>query len=283
MTTGVVSGLGRNLPFATAYDEQNYEDFIQTDASINPGNSGGALIDLKGNLIGINTAIISASGTSSGIGFAIPSKMASSIVNQLIEHGNIQRGIFGVDIRPVTPEIAAVYELPTNQGALVATVLPGSSAERAGVQVEDVIVAVNSEEIEDASELRNVLGLQRIGDEFDLTVLRDGRRKTIRTSIVSDRASQQVVPVERSPLHGVTLSDIPSTHTYYRRNSGLLVTEIDTDSKAYYSGLRVNDLIKSINRKSVENLKEVDDDLLNQSPLFLHILRGRGQFLIVLQ
>ena len=146
VTTGIVSGLGRNLP---SYGQrQNLEDFIQTDASINPGNSGGALIDLDGNFVGINTAILSASGTSSGIGFAIPSNMAKSIIDQLLEYGNIKRGLFGVEVRSVTPNMVDLYELPSREGALVTRVFSGSSAEQAGIQVEDVIVSVNSEEIE---------------------------------------------------------------------------------------------------------------------------------------
>ena len=283
VTTGVVSGLGRNLPFISTSDRQNYEDFIQTDASINPGNSGGALIDLNGNLVGINTAIVSASGTSSGIGFAVPSNMATSIIDQLLEHGNIQRGIFGVDVLTVTPDVAELYELPTRKGALVRGVVSGSSAESAGIQVEDVIVAVDTEDIEDASDLQNVIGLQRIGNEFDLTLVRDGRRKTIRTSIEPIDVGPRVSPNNQSPLHGVTLTDIPPTHNSFRRNSGLLVFEIETDSLAYAEGLRSGDVIRAINRQGLRNLKSIDEQMLNQSPLFLLVLRGRAQFIVALQ
>ena len=281
VTTGIVSGLGRNLP---SYGQrQNLEDFIQTDASINPGNSGGALIDLNGNFVGINTAILSASGTSSGVGFAIPSNMAKSIIDQLLEHGNIQRGLFGVEIESVTRDVADLYELQTRKGALVTMVVPGSSAERAGIQVEDVIVSVNSEDIEDGSDLQNELGLQRIGDEFELTLVRDGRQQTIQTSIAAIDSGLRVTPADTSPLHGVTLSDIPSTHLLFRQVSGLMVFEIDVNSQAYTAGLRSDDIILRINRRPVSDLENTDERLLNQNPLFLHVLRGRSQFLIVLQ
>lgn len=281
VTTGIVSGLGRNLP---SYGQrQNLEDFIQTDASINPGNSGGALIDLNGNFVGINTAILSASGTSSGVGFAIPSNMAKSIIDQLLEHGNIQRGLFGVEIESVTPDVADLYELPTRKGALVTMVVPGSSAERAGIQVEDVIVSVNSEDIEDGSDLQNELGLQRIGDEFELTLVRDGRQQTIQTSIAAIDTGLRVAPADTSPLHGVTLSDIPSTHQRFRQVSGLMVFEIDVNSQAYAAGLRSDDIILRINRRPLSDLENTEERILNQNPLFLHVLRGRSQFLIVLQ
>ena len=281
VTTGIVSGLGRNLPpYGLSH---SLEDFIQTDASINPGNSGGALIDLDGNFVGINTAILSASGTSSGIGFAIPSNMAKSIINQLLEYGNIKRGLFGVQVRSVTPSMVDLYELPTREGALVTRVFPGSSAEQAGIQVEDVIVSVNSEEIEDASDLQNKLGLQRLGDEFELTLVRDGREKTFRTSIAAVDTGLRVMPEDTSPLHGVTLSDIPSTNRLYRQVTGLMVFEIDVNSQAYTAGLRSDDIILRINRRPVSDLENTDERLLNQNPLFLHVLRDRAQFIIVLQ
>ena len=276
-----MSGLGRNLP--STGQSQNFDDFIQTDASINPGNSGGPLIDLQGNLMGINTAILSASGTSSGIGFAIPSNMATSIIDQLLEYGDIQRGVFGVYMRPLTPEIVELYELPTRKGALVQEVITGSSAESAGIQVEDVIVAVNSEDIDDIRDLQTVLALQRIGDEFDLTILRDGRRKTIRTAIQPIDPGSTIAPLNISPLHGVTLTDIPTNLSWYYRNTGLFVFEIDTDSKAYAAGLREDDVILRINRRAVPDIKSTDEFILNQNPLVLHVARGQTQFLIVLQ
>ena len=209
--------------------------------------------------------------------------MAKSIINQLLEHGNIQRGLFGVEVRSVTPNMVDLYELPTREGALVVRVFPGSSAEQAGIQVEDVIVSVNSEEIADASDLQNELGLQRIGDEFELTLVRDGRQKTFRTAIAAIDTGLRVAPDDTSPLHGVTLSDIPSTNLLYLQVSGLLVFEIDVNSQAYEAGLRSDDIILRINRRPVSDLQNTDERLLNQNPLFLHVLRDRAQFIIVLQ
>jgi Do/DeqQ family serine protease len=170
VTSGIVSGLSR-----TGINPDGYEDFIQTDASINPGNSGGALVNLRGELIGINTEILSRSGGNLGIGFAIPVNMARGVMEQLIKYGSVRRGQLGVSMYTVTPDIAHFLGLASAVGALVSRVVEGSPAEKAGVRVGDVITAVNGQPVKSNSELRNAIGLLRVGDSIDIGLVRDGK------------------------------------------------------------------------------------------------------------
>ncbi|MGO9801863.1 MAG: Do family serine endopeptidase [Steroidobacteraceae bacterium] len=170
VTSGIVSGLSR-----TGINPDGYEDFIQTDASINPGNSGGALVNLRGELIGINTEILSRSGGNIGIGFAIPVNMARSVMEQLIKYGAVRRGQLGVSMYTVTPDIAHSLGLPSAVGALVSRVVEGSPAEKAGVRVGDVITAVNGQPVKSNSDLRNAIGLLQVGDRVDIGLVREGR------------------------------------------------------------------------------------------------------------
>ena len=171
VTSGIVSALGRS-----GLNIEGYEDFIQTDASINPGNSGGALVDLRGELIGVNTAILAPTGGNVGIGFAVPSNMARTVMEQLIRFGEIRRGRLGVTVQDVTPEIADAMNLDRGYGALIASVEPGSAADKAGIRKGDLIVAVNEQPVETATDLRNRVGLVPIGEQLAITLLRDGRR-----------------------------------------------------------------------------------------------------------
>jgi serine protease Do/serine protease DegQ len=170
VTSGIISGLSRS-----GINPDGYEDFIQTDASINPGNSGGALVNLRGELIGINTAILSRSGGNMGIGFAIPVNMARSVMEQLIRYGAVHRGQLGVNMSTVTPAIAHSLGLNDTSGALVTQVVEGSAAERAGIHAGDVITAVNGHAVKSNSELRNTIGLLKVGDKLEIGLLRDGK------------------------------------------------------------------------------------------------------------
>jgi len=180
VTSGIVSGLGRAGLLA-----DGYEDFIQTDASINPGNSGGPLINTRGEVVGINTAILSRSGGNVGIGFAVPSNIARSVTEQIVESGRVQRGQLGVLVRPVTPDLASSLDLERSAGALVAEVQPGSAAARAGLRTGDVILALNGEPVETTSALRSRIGLMGVGERVTLTVYRDGRQRTIQARVGS--------------------------------------------------------------------------------------------------
>jgi serine protease Do/serine protease DegQ len=170
VTSGIISGLSRS-----GINPDGYEDFIQTDASINPGNSGGALVNLRGELIGINTAILSRTGGNMGIGFAIPVNMARSVMEQLVRYGAVRRGQLGVSMYTVTPDIAHSLGLADVSGALVTQVVEGSAAERAGIRTGDVITAINGHAVKSNSELRNTIGLLRVGDRLEIGLLRDGK------------------------------------------------------------------------------------------------------------
>jgi serine protease Do/serine protease DegQ len=189
VTSGIISGLSRS-----GISPDGYEDFIQTDASINPGNSGGALVNLRGELIGINTAILSRSGGNIGIGFAIPVNMAHSVMDQLIRYGAVKRGELGVSMYTVTPGIAHSLGLNTVNGALVSQVIEGSAAEAAGIRTGDVITTVNGQAVKSNSELRNAIGLLRLGDKVDVGLVRDGKPLHVPAVIASAPDTAAVAP-----------------------------------------------------------------------------------------
>jgi len=178
VTSGIVSALGRS-----GINVDGYEDFIQTDASINPGNSGGALIDIDGRLIGVNTAIIAPSGGNVGIGFAVPVAMANAVMEQLLEFGEVRRGRLGIIIQDVTPELAEALDLETAEGAVITQVQEGSAAENAGLAAGDVVIAIDDRPILNSAELRNNIGLTPVGEDIDVTIMRDGRRRTFEVEV----------------------------------------------------------------------------------------------------
>jgi serine protease Do len=187
VTSGIVSALGRSPGI------EGYEDFIQTDASINPGNSGGPLVDLQGRIVGINTAIVAPSGGNVGIGFAVPINMARQVMDQLISGGEIKRGRIGVAIQDLTPDIAQALGTTHTQGAVIARVEQGSPAERAGLRTNDLVVAANGAPIRNGAELRNRVGLSKIGDAVDLTIIRGGSERTVAVRIDQVAAQRQRV------------------------------------------------------------------------------------------
>ncbi|MEN8259616.1 MAG: Do family serine endopeptidase [Pseudomonadota bacterium] len=178
VTSGIISALGRS-----SLGIEGYEDFIQTDASINPGNSGGALVDVQGRLIGVNTAIIGPSGGNVGIGFAIPINMATQVMNQIIQYGNIQRGQVGIQIQDLTPDLAKAFDIPHTKGAVIAGVVTGSPADTAGLRRGDVITAANNRPVHSATKLHNIIGLARVGDTVTLEILRKGRKRSFKVEI----------------------------------------------------------------------------------------------------
>ncbi len=180
VTSGIVSGLSRS-----GITPDGYEDFIQTDASINPGNSGGALVNLKGELIGINTAILSRSGGNIGIGFAIPVNMAHNVMDQLVKFGSVKRGLLGVNIYNVTPDIAQLYGLGDSQGALVSQVIEGSAADKAGIKTGDVITTVNGQTVKSNTDLRIAISQLRVGQNVEVGIIRDGKPRKV-TAVIAD-------------------------------------------------------------------------------------------------
>jgi len=189
VTSGIVSALGRR-----SLGIEGYEDFIQTDASINPGNSGGALVNLQGELIGINTAIVGPSGGNVGIGFAIPINLANQVVNQIIQFGKIQRGQLGIQIQNLTPDLASAFGIKQQHGAVIAGIVPGSPAENAGLQRGDVVIAVNGQAVDSATKLHNHIALMQVGDMVSLDILRDGGELTIKARIAKAVAVRRPQP-----------------------------------------------------------------------------------------
>ena len=272
VTSGIISGLSRS-----GINPDGYEDFIQTDASINPGNSGGALVNLRGELIGINTAILSRSGGNIGIGFAIPVNMAKSVMEQLIKYGSVKRGQLGVSMYTVTPDIAHSLGLPNAVGALVSQVVEGSPAERAGIRTGDVITAVNGQPVKSNSELRNTIGLLRVGDKVDIGLMRDGKPIRV-TAVIADATAELTggpVSIHKS-FEGSELTDAPDA-------GGALVKSVEPGSAAALAGLRAEDVIVGANRGRVSSLRELHERAKGTAVLVLEVRRGNTVILIPLR
>ncbi len=280
VTSGIVSGLSR----VTGVSEGGYEDFIQTDASINPGNSGGALVNLKGELVGVPSNILSGGGGSIGIGFAIPINLAKGVMKQLIETGSVQRGRIGVGGQNITPELAKAFNLPTSHGAVVTQVVPGSPAAKAGIKAEDVITDVNGKPLRDFDQLRNMIGLMRIGEKVDLTVLRDGKPRTV-TVVIGKDTEQVASGAELHPrLAGASFGPADESNTRDPDLRGIVVQRVDPRSPAARSGLRPNDVITAVNRHPVTTMAEFQKLAgKKEGELLLHIRRGNGALFLLLQ
>lgn len=275
VTAGIVSALGRS-----GLNIEGYEDFIQTDASINPGNSGGPLVNIRGEIVGINSAIIAPSGGNVGIGFAVPSQMMKSVMDQLIEHGEVSRGQIGISISSLNPAMASNLGLSVNEGALVSSVVKDSPADRAGIKAGDVVTAVNGSPIRDATALRNRVGLSRTGSTVTLSVLRDGRSRDIKVTI-GKAPESEVASAEDAELRPALAG--ASFATADGRVKGVSVTAVATGSAAERINLRTGDIIVSVNRKPVENVRDFYAALKGSSrQAVLFVKRGDNDVLIVL-
>ena len=279
VTSGIISALARSGLGITGY-----EDLIQTDASINPGNSGGALVNLRGELVGINTAIYSQSGGNIGIGFAIPVNMARQIMEQLVRFGEVNRGYLGAEMQNLDPELAAAFGMKAAQGAVLVNIVPGSPAEKAGLKPGDVVMAANGKAVRDASDLRNRVGLLRVGDKMSLDVLRDGSRVTVGAVVGARTASTSPGGVKNERLAGVSLGEIPQNSAYYGQVAGIMVFEVSTGTPAWTAGLREGDVITSVNRAQIEDLPSFLG-LVGQAKgsLLLGVLRGNRAAYIVIR
>jgi Do/DeqQ family serine protease len=279
VTSGIVSGLGRSG--LSSPGDTSYQDFIQTDASINVGNSGGALVNLRGELVGINSAIISQTGGNIGIGLAIPADMAVSVMQQLLEFGEVRRGFLGIQMSNVTPDVAAEYGLSVTSGALVTLVIEGSAAESAGIAIDDVLVAVNGEPIASGNELRNKIGLMRPGEEVAIDLVRDGRRMT-QAAVLGLRPTEPTVgeadPQDDSIFDGVVLVE-----TQFAGVEGLVVASISPESVAASQGLSESDLITNINRQRVRTLADARAIVDGARIVIVQIQRGNREVLIRLR
>jgi Do/DeqQ family serine protease len=283
VTSGIVSGLGRS---GINPDEAAYEDFIQTDASINPGNSGGALVTLDGKLIGINSAILSRSGGNIGIGFAIPMSMATNVMDQLIEFGEVRRGLLGVSIGPIGPERVELYELEDTAGAFVTEVAPGSAAEAAGLQIEDVIVSVDGRPVANPSALRNMIGRYRPGDTVEIGFIRDGEKRTL-SAVLGAQGSATFASEQEEPVEEQTLEPIFEGVELMVADAGgglvgLRVTDIDQESIAWRAGLRRGDLIIRLNRQRVTTLAQARSIVQNSRGVVAQVRRGNRDSIVLL-
>ena len=279
-TMGIVSALERS-----GLGIEGYEDFIQTDASINPGNSGGALLDLNGNLIGINTAILSRSGGNVGIGFAIPINMVKGVVAQLIATGKVARGELGVVIQDVTPPIAEAMGINPAGGAVISKVTPGSPAEKAGLQTGDVIVALDGDAVRTSSQLRNVIGSRQPGSKLNLTVLRKGNKVELTAVLDPIKEAKEQSAPDDSLLAGVKLGPIPADTPGADKIAGVYVVGVKDGSAADQADLQTGDIILSVNQQPVAAPKDVVEILKTAKgkPLLLNIQRGDAGLFIVIR
>jgi serine protease Do len=280
LTAGVVSAKGRQIGAGP------YDNFIQTDASINPGNSGGPLVNLRGEVIGINTAIFSRTGGNLGIGFAIPINSAKEILPELINKGKVTRGWLGVSIQRITPEIAQALGLEKNQGALVSSVVEGSPAAQAGVQAGDVIVDFAGERIDDSSKLPAIVARTEVGKNVNMTVLRDKKRMPLSVKIAELKEEEVVASAPQSGNLGMTVQNMTpelAKTLGLNRAEGVVITSVEPQSTAAEAGLQRGDVILEVDRKKISNAAELRKTLDGAKPganlLFLIQRGGNSVFL----
>jgi len=286
VTAGIVSALGRDNGSG-----DGYQDFIQTDASINPGNSGGALVNSKGELIGINSAIISRSGGNQGIGFAVPTNIVQAVMRQLVSYGEVRRGRIGVLIGDITPTLKEALELTTLDGALVSQVVENSPAERAGLKRDDIIISFNGGAIKDASDIRNAVGLVEPGERYTITYLRDGRKikRRIEVEAVDENEEQSdSLAINNSPesktFSGATLTNIPTDLNLRGGSEGVYVSAVEISSKAQRAGLVKGDVIRSVNRKDVQDLASFNKLTKGEDgPFALSVERNGSTFYVAIK
>jgi Do/DeqQ family serine protease len=265
VTSGIISGLGRS-----GINPEGYEDFIQTDASINPGNSGGALVNLDGALVGVNTAIFSRTGGNIGIGFAIPSNMVKAVMTQLIQYGEVKRGMLGVQLSNISPAIADNLGLDSSKGALVGQVVEGSPAEKAGIKAGDVITSINGRVVTNSSDTRNTIGLLRIGEKVDIGLIRDGKPSKV-TATIGERDGTGAAGAGEvhEAFEGAQLGNAEA-------NGGVTVRSVAEGSPAAENGLRVNDVILAVGRVRVTNLEQLRAAVKGVPSFAITIRRGNS-------
>jgi serine protease Do/serine protease DegQ len=270
VTSGIISALGR-----TGISSNGYEDFIQTDASINPGNSGGALVNMNGELIGINSVIISRTGNNVGIGFAVPSEIAQSIMRQLLDFGEVRRGLLGVTITTIDEESAKALGAEVDSGALVSNIEPGSAAEEAGLQVDDIITRVDEKKIDNSRELANAIGLKGSGEDISIEFVRDGKSRSVTATL-----GQQSVSLSAGTEIHPGLAGAQFATSSVSTVGGVVVTEVEPGSPAAQRGLRSGDVIIAVNRRPVQDLRELRAVAQGNRILFLLVRRGDRQLML---
>lgn len=249
VTAGIVSAKGRVIGSGP------YDDFIQTDTSINPGNSGGPLLDLHGNVVGINTAIIQ---NGQGIGFAIPSNLAKGIIDQLKDNGNVTRGWVGVSIQEISKELSEYYKLKDNEGVLVVEAFEGDPAEKAGIRANDIIIEIDDTKIKDSRNLTGIIAAKKVGSKIKVKVLREGKFKTFTVKITKRDGGQMLAANGVDDELGLQIAELtPELSKKYNINrSGVIITEVKNESKAQRVGLASGDIIAEINHQRIKNKKD---------------------------
>ena len=291
VTMGIVSALGRsNLKIV------DYEDFIQTDAAINPGNSGGALINTKGELVGINTAILSRSGGYQGIGFAIPINMAQTIMESIIKYGRVIRGWLGVVIQNMTPQMADVFGLESAEGVIISDVQKDSPAEKGGIERGDVVISYNGKKVENITKFREMVAGTKPGTKVEIVVLRDGKEKKLRVKIGEAPSKKKEIASAGEGesglpevLKGMEFDDITS---YYRKNfdipddvEGVVITGVSPGSKGAEAGLREGDVIIEVNRIRVRDMDDFTSALrrVKGNKVLLLVFRNGTHFYVLIR
>ncbi|MBI1311295.1 Do family serine endopeptidase [bacterium] len=286
LTAGIVSATGRSSVGIT-----DYENFIQTDAAINPGNSGGPLLNLNGQVVGMNTAIFSKSGGYMGVGFAIPSNMVQQVYHQILDHGSVTRAYLGVVIQPLTHELAESFGAKGTRGALIGDVQKGSPGEKAGLQNGDIVTELNGKAYDDIGRFRNAIALMAPGSKVELTVLRDGKTLKLTATLEKMPTEEQLASAESGVIEGwgfaaQSLTPDIAKQLNLSMESGVVITEVEDGSLAARAGLQPGMVIRQINRQRVENMQEFEAALKKNKDadsLLMLVQDGRGSRFVVLR
>ncbi|MHB1220576.1 MAG: Do family serine endopeptidase [Gammaproteobacteria bacterium] len=278
VTSGIISALGRST-----LGIENYENFIQTDAPINPGNSGGALLDMQGNLIGINTAILAPSNGSIGIGFSIPANMAKSVVQQLIQFGDVKRGVLGIGAEDISPELASAFNNDNVKGAAVTQVLTYSPAQNAGILEGDIITSVNGSPIKGASDVVNTIGFLRVNSKVNINLLRNKKSITVSATLSDPKVRKQLIQKMDPFFYGVGMKNFTLSSPIHNKIEGVMIISVEEDNTAWQSDLRAGDVITSINQQKIKNIDELRVTLGKaKESILVHVLRGGGALFLVM-
>jgi Do/DeqQ family serine protease len=280
-TFGIVSALGR-----TGLGIEGYENFIQTDASINPGNSGGALVGMNGEVVGINTAILSKSEGNIGIGFAIPVSMAKTVMNELIAHGKVRHGDIGVAFQDLTPEMKSALTIDADGGAIVTKVSKSGSGAQAGLEQGDVILRFDGKDVTSEASLRVLIGMKIVGEKADIDIVHKGQRKIVSVSIGSPEGGDEAGAADAKDieiLQGATFVPIPRDHSFFGKIKGVLVARVRPDSAAAAAGIKKGDVVTAVNQKPVSTVEELEAAAReSKQSIQISIRRGNMSLFIVL-
>jgi serine protease Do len=277
VTSGVVSALNRSEPKI-----EGFQSFIQTDTPINPGNSGGALVDMKGELVGINTALVTPILGNVGIGFAIPSNMVESIAQQLVKYGKVERGVLGVVAQDITSPLADALNLKSDKGAVVTTIVPESPAAKSGIKVGDIILSLNGKTIHSSEQLRDSLGMMRPGTAISLNISREGKDQTLAASVGDPKklAKQRETPF----IGGLQLRDFNELESDSTELKGIIVAGVGETSRGALAGLQPGDVITRANQKTVGSVKELETVLATKpKQLLLQVNRNNTGLFVVIE